>query len=336
MKTRCIIVSLLALGLLLCGCAAARKKVSRETFAMDTFVTLTACGPQAEQALDECVRALSRWEALLSTTLSGSNVSRVNAAAGALTPVSRETAEALEAAISASELTGGAFDVTVYPLVDAWGFLTDAPRVPEAETLRAALEKVDYQHLALTGGGVRLPAGMGVDLGGIAKGCASDWLADILRAQGVKSAILNLGGNVYALGKRPEGGKWRVGVTDPAESGSVAGVIEASDTAVVTSGAYQRGFTEENVYYHHILNPKTGMPADSDLISATVVSKSGARADALSTALFVLGEAEAISLWERDGSFDMILITDDGRILVSGALSFTPAEGTPYRVERIG
>lgn len=312
------------------GCADAAK-AERSLFKMDTYMTLTAYGRGANKALDECEAELSRLEKLFSATLPDSDAARIRASAGGDVEVSADTAAMLETALDVSAQSGGAFDVTIYPLVDAWGFLTEAPHVPDSAEIADALARVDYRRLVLSGRSVRVEPDMGVDFGGVAKGYASDRLIRIFRARGVKSAIVSLGGNVYALGARPDGGAWRIGVQDPLNASGMLGVLLATDTAVITSGAYQRNFTENGKQYHHILDPVTGYPANSGLASVTIVTENGARADALSTALFVLGETDAVSLWRADGTFGMVLVTSDRRVLVTDGLDFTLSDGAGYR-----
>ncbi len=320
---RWILAVLAALAAAVCFGCAASAKAERALFAMDTYMTLAAYGRNTDEALDECEAELVRLEKLFSATLPDSDAARIRLGAGGDVEVSADTAAILETALRVSAQSGGAFDVTIYPLVDAWGFLTEAPHVPSGDEIEDALTRVDYRRLVLSGQSVRVEPGMGVDFGGVAKGYASDRLMQIFRARGVKSAIVSLGGNVYALGARPDGGAWRVGVQDPLDASNVLGVLLVKDTAVITSGAYQRNFTENGKQYHHILNPATGYPADSGLVSVTIVGQNGAKADSLSTALFVLGEADAAKLWRADGTFGMVLVTSDRRVLVTDGLDFT-------------
>lgn len=315
----------LATAAVCCGCAA-RTKAERSLFAMDTYMTLTAYGRGADKALDECEAELGRLEKLFSATLPDSDAARIRAGAGADVAVSADTVAMLETALAVSAQSDGAFDPTIYPLVGAWGFLTESPSVPSEAEIADARMRVDYRRLTLSSQSVRVGPGMGVDFGGVAKGYASDRLVGIFRARGIKSAIVSLGGNVYALGARPDGGAWRVGVQDPLSASDVLGVLLVTDTAVITSGAYQRNFTENGKQYHHILNPATGYPADGGLVSVTIVDKNGARADSLSTALFVLGETNAVKLWRADGTFGMVIVTSDRRVLVTEGLDFTLAQ----------
>ena len=248
----------------------------------------------------------------------------------------QETRELLLRALSLAEETGGAFDVTVAPLVTLWGITSDAPHVPTQEEIDALLPLVGSDHVHMDTE-VTLDQGCAVDLGGIAKGYASLQVAHILRAYGVTSAVVSLGGNVYVCGSRPDGAPWNVGIQDPAASGYAA-TVALTDCFAVTSGGYQRYFVaEDGTVYQHILDPRTGRPADSDLLSVTVISDDGTAADAYSTALYVMGEQEAVSFWRAHGGFDLILITADGRLLYTPGLSdaITAPEDCAYDFQPI-
>ena len=234
--------------------------------------------------------------------------------------VQPETRALLERALTLSDETGGTFDMTVAPLVALWGITSDAPRVPSQEEIDALLPLVGGAHVHMDDA-VTLDAGCAVDLGGIAKGYASQQVADILRAHGVTSAVVSLGGNVYVCGSKPDGTPWNVGIQDPAGSGYAA-IVSLTDRFAVTSGGYQRYFeAADGTVYRHILDPRTGRPADSDLLSVTIISDDGTAADAYSTALYVMGEQEAVSFWRAHGGFELILITADGRLLYTPGLS---------------
>ena len=160
--------------------------------------------------------------------------------------------------------------------------------------------------------------GMKIDFGGIAKGYTSTRLMDILQEQGISSALVNLGGNVQALGDKPDGSKWKVGIQDPENNSDLLGILSISDLAVITSGGYERYFEEDGKTYHHIIDTRTGYPADTGLLSVTIVMQDGTTADGLSTFLFAAGEEKAVEFWkEHYGEFEMILFTADERLLVT-------------------
>lgn len=222
-----------------------------------------------------------------------------------------------------SARTGGAFDVTIEPVVALWGFYGDVQRVPEQAELDAALPLVGASKLTVTETQVSGLPGQGIDLGGIAKGYASNRVAERLAACGVTGALISLGGNVQAVGGKPDGSAWRIGVRDPMDESGVVGVVEARDKAVVTAGSYQRYFLCDGVRYHHIIDPATGRPAESGLVSATVLCGDGAYADALSTALFVMGAERAIAYWRANRDFEMILIDAQQCVYATESAGFT-------------
>ena len=220
--------------------------------------------------------------------------------------------------------TDGALDITIYPVVRAWGFTANDVdyeyRVLGDDEISELLALVDYRKVEISDNSVTLGEGMMLDLGAVAKGYASDRIAGYLRQNGVTSALLNLGGNVYALGKKPNGTEWTIGVADPTNGGYL-GSMQVADMAVVTSGGYERFFTgSDGVRYHHIIDPSTGRPAESGLASVTVVGDSGARCDALSTALFVMGPDAAYDYWREHGGFEAVFLTADGELFVTAGL----------------
>ena len=289
-------------------------------FAMDTYMEFRVYG-EAGDGAREIVQEIERR---VSVTDPDSEIARLNHRE--TDTVSPETAELLETALDLCRFSGGALDISIYPVVRAWGFtereLEAGKRypVPSVAETDALIQRVDYAKILLDGDRVTLPEEMEIDLGGIAKGYAGREAAAYLRRQGVQSALLNLGGNVQTVGAKPDGSPWRVAVQDP-ELGGYAGIVEIVDRAAVTSGGYQRYFTGT-----HIMDPSTGRPARNGLISATVVAEDGALCDALSTALFVMGPEKAEAFWRQRGDrdFGMVLITEDGEILVTPDLSFTP------------
>lgn len=327
--------------LLLSGCAETEGgPQTAQIFAMDTVMDFTVYGPSAAEAIGASTQEIQRLEQLLSRTIETSEVSRLNASAGKEEETTEEVSSLLKEAVRLSASTGGAFDITVAPLASAWGFTEAEYRVPTKEEIGRLLPLVDSSRIRITGQQVELPDGAAIDLGGIAKGYASDQVARTLQAHGVESAIISLGGNVYAKGAKPGGDPWRVAVRDPGDPADYVGMLLLEDAYAVTSGGYQRYFEQAGHIYHHIIDPSTGYPADSGLTSVTVVSSSGTVCDALSTALFVLGEQGAVDLWDGadwDRGFDMVLVTEDGRVLITAGLAdrFEPKEGSAYVYETL-
>lgn len=322
-KPAVLLWALSAILLCLCGCAGRTEK--RQFFAMDTVMELTICGERS--ALDAAQAEIFRLDALLSAQNQSSELARLNAGQ---TAVSDETAKLVKRALELSRLTDGAFDPTLLPVSQAWGFFTGEYRVPDAEQLRSLLEKTGWQRVLADGNTVTMPQGFALDLGGIGKGYAAERLRSLLLQAGVRSALLSLGGNVSVIGTKPDGSAWRVAVQHP--EGGFLGTVEAADECVVTSGGYQRFFERDGVRYHHILDPQTGRPAESGLSSATVVSGDDTAADALSTALFVMGAEKAEEFWRRCGGFEMILLTDDGRLLITEGLRQKFTSELPFEV----
>jgi thiamine biosynthesis lipoprotein len=269
--------------------------------------------------MDEIWAACARYERLLSRTIAESDVSRINNAYGKPVKVDPETWEILRRAKEISAQTGGAFSITIAPVTALWSFTdTVTNMVPTDEARLKMLPLVDDQKIALgENNTVTLPAGMEIDLGGIAKGYIADRLAELLRER-CMGAIISLGGNTYVVGDKPDGSYNTIGVQDPfSTTGNLEGVLFCKNISVVTSGTYERGFAgEDGKWYHHILDPKTGLPAETDLVSATLVLTSSMTADALATAFIVAGSERALSLATEVG-VDALFITSDGRTLAT-------------------
>ncbi|MCI5705316.1 FAD:protein FMN transferase [Candidatus Pseudoscillospira sp. SGI.172] len=321
----------LAVLLLLSGCSSTEE--STTIFAMDTVMTLTAYGSHAREGLSAAEAEINRLEKTLSVTREDSEVWAIDHSAGAPVTVGTDTAALLNAAAALGDRTGGALDVTLYPVVKAWGFTTGDYRIPDAEELADLLTRVDDHAVHMDGDTVTLPAGMELDFGALAKGYAGEQCASLLKEAGVTSAILNLGGNVQTVGAKPDGSPWRVAVQDPeGESEDYVGWLELTDEAAVTSGGYQRYFEENGVRYWHIIDPDTGAPARSGLLSATIVGKSGTACDGLSTGLFVLGPEKALDCWRQSDDFEAVLIGEDHTVQITAGLAdrFTLREDSGY------
>ena len=295
---------------------------SRDLFAMDTFMTLTVYGENASQALDAAEGEILRLDELLSTGKEESEISRLNRdGEGTL---SEESAYLYERSLEVNELTGGAFDPMIYPLMQEWGFTTHEYAVPEQEKLTKLLELVDLSAVSYSGDDHHISfekEGMAIDFGGIAKGYTSSRVVSILKEQGVGHAVISLGGNVQVLGTKPDGSLWKVAIRDPENVSGFIGVVQVSDKAVITSGGYERYFEENGKSYHHILDPKTGYPAENGLLSVTIVSEDGTLADGFSTALYVMGLEAAETLWkENKDLFDAVFVTDSGKLYITEGL----------------
>ena len=313
-----------SLVLSLSGCASAEpKKQSAVGFYLDTVITLTAYVDDAavlQDALKEC----GRYEALLSRTVEGSDVWRVNHAGGAPVRVSEETIGIIETARQVSALSGGAFDITIAPASTLWDFTSGAKVLPDAEALDEAAARVDYQQVIVDGDEVTLPEGMMIDLGGIAKGYIADAVKQYLIGRGVRSAILSFGGNIVAIGEKPDGSPWKVGIQDiDKPTGEFMLVARNNGGSTVTSGIYERGFELDGVYYHHILDPRTGWPVQNELASVTIISESSMWGDALATAAFALGTEGGTQLIEGLEGIEAVFIARDRTVsYTSGAKAY--------------
>ncbi|WP_409969983.1 FAD:protein FMN transferase [Bengtsoniella intestinalis] len=325
---------LLILLFFITGCSqdTAIPSATAEVYAMDTVMNLTAYGDNAQVAIDQAEADLLALEAQISRTREGSEIYLLNQTG--TSTLSDTAVELLRRSINYGALTGGAFSCTIAPVMDVWGFTTDTMAVPSEAVLSQAMALVDDTGVVIDGNAVTLGAGQAIDLGGIGKGYAAQLVADIFTAQNISNAMVSLGGNVYVLGGRTDGDPWRIGVQDPNNLSGYAGVLSMYTGFAVTSGGYQRFFEENGVTYHHIIDPSTGYSANAGLLSVTIVSPDdGTLCDALSTALYVMGEEAAIAFW-RSGvvPFEMILLTEDGRAVVSSGLhdTFIAEEGYIY------
>ena len=304
--------------LLLAGCQS-KTPVTKELFAMDTYMTMTAYGKDAEKALDQAAAEIRRLDQLWSVGQEKSEVSQINQSGSG--PVSPETGELMDLSLSLYEATDGALDITIYPVMDLWGFTGKDRKVPSDEELEKTLAKVDASRIRYDGQTVTLEEGQGIDFGAVAKGYTSGRVMEVLAENGVTGALISLGGNVQCMGTKPDGSLWRVGIQKPDGGEGYLGVLTLTDKAVITSGGYERYFEENGKIYHHIIDPATGFPADSGLTSVTIVSEEGALADGLSTACFVMGKDKAYELWKKSPDrFDMILLTEEGELYITAPL----------------
>lgn len=311
--------ALLSAAFLLTGCsgAPAQEPETATFFAMDTAMDFTVYGDAA--LLDEAETLIGSLEEQVSVTDEHSNIYAIDhTGSGSL---SGNAAELMAQALELCRRTGGALDISVYPIVRAWGFTTGSYQVPDEETIQSLLPLVDYtqiQYDAATGV-VTLPEGMEIDLGSVAKGYAGQLAAQMLRNSGVESALLNLGGNVQTVGAKPDGSPWQIGIKDPKGEDAMM-VLSIADQAVVTSGGYERYFEQDGQTYWHIMDPFTGHPADSGLISVTIVGDEGVVCDGLSTALFVMGLEKAADLWAQSGDFEAVFVTASGEVYITEGL----------------
>ena len=290
-----------------------------EIFALDTAITLKVYGSKRAEVLKKLEDKINELDGRLSTGKATSEVSKLNDTGKAV--LSKTSISLVKKSLELNKQTGGLFDITIYPLMELWGFPTKNYRIPSDKEIRAILKNVGSDKIIFnenTGEISFKNKGMKIDFGGIGKGYITDELVKILKDEKVESAIINLGGNVYGFNKKPDGSLWNVAIRDPDEPDDYMAVIKLEDSAVITSGGYERYFEENGIRYHHIIDPRTGKPSESNLKSVSIVSKDGTLADTLSTSLFIMGEEKAIKYWrENKNEFDIILMTNDNRLLVS-------------------
>lgn len=325
MKNKGIIILIVILAVLM-GTAAVANMFSYTAteYALDTMCTVTAYGFNSKSAVTDAFDTLKKLEAKLSVHRETSDISRLNREKRA--HLDEDVFNMIKTAKMVSDDTNGAFDITVKPLVDLWNIKGGGPVPSEKEItyrlnsilnadIQVDLEKRDVYFAN---------SDTQIDLGGIAKGYCADKVAKVLENHDIKSALIDLGGNVRTIGKK-KGKVWRIGIQDPKKKrGEYFGVLSISDKCVVTSGAYERYFTENGKVYHHILDPHTGYPADSGITSVSIIADDGAIADALSTAVYVLGVSDGLALLNSSEYDDVgyIIIDKNGKVYISENIDF--------------
>lgn len=332
-----VLIIILVLLVLSTSCTMPEKndeKTVKDIFAMDTYMTLTAYGDGAPKAVDIAARKIEELDAMLSTGINTSDISILNSSGKAVLPL--EAIDIIRTAIQINEDTDGAFNPLIYPVMKCWGFDTGKYRVPLQSELDECMLHMDTGMINIdeTVGEVKFADHkMQLDLGGIAKGYTSNRIIQIYKDNGVESGIVSLGGNVQTIGTKPDGSPWKVAIRSPDGSSEYSGVLSVNDAAVVTSGGYERYFEQNGNTYHHIIDPATGKPARSGLRSVTIVNDEGMLADALSTAVYIMGHKKAVKFWkEYKQPFEMILITDDGSQYVTEGLVSLYQCDTDYEV----
>lgn len=307
------------------------QKCQKQLFAMDTYMEFTAYGKNSEKAVDAAIEEVQKLDAMLSAENSKSEVYALNEQGNL-----QATDDLAELILRGKEIyqeTDGLFDDTIYPVMKLWGFPTGNYHVPTAAEVQKKLALVDENKVEIQTRDsdekgrdskekakfVTLGADQQIDFGGIAKGYTGQKLAELFQEYGVSSALVSLGGNIQAIGTKPDGSSWKVGIRDPkGGQQDYIGVLSVENQAVITSGGYERYFEENGETYIHIINPRTGYPADGDLLSVTIVSRDGTLADGMSTALYIMGYEKACQFWrQRREEFNVILVTDDGKIHIS-------------------
>lgn len=298
---------------------------------MDTYMTFTAYGMDAEAAVLAAEDKIRELEALWSVTDENSDIYAVNHSAGQTVTIDQKTAELVSFALDMAEKTNGVLEPTIYPVLTAWGFTTGENRIPTEIELAGLLDKVGYEKVKLNENQIQTEPGSMIDMGAVGKGYAGDEAAQVLRERGITAALLDIGGNIQAIGTKPDGSDWRVGLKDPF-SGNVLGIFQISDMAVVTSGNYERFFVgDDGKTYGHIVDPATGRPVENGIASVSVIASEGKLCDALSTALFVMGLEQAKEYWRQHKDYEMILIMEDGNIYLTEGIRDSFSLNSDYK-----
>ena len=317
-----VLLFLLCIAMLTaCQNSDENKKVSKDIFAMDTYMTVTAYGKNAENGVNKAVDEINRLETVLSAEKQESDIYKLNETGSGT--LSTDTKNIVSKALEINKTTKGEFDIRINTQMVKWVFTTQKYKVTSKKDISKMLKDVDSSKIIFDekSGNIKLKENMKIDLGGIAKGYTSNRVMQIFKECGVKSGLVSLGGNVQALGTKTDGTAWQIAIENPDKSSDYIGVVSVKDKAVITSGGYERYFEKNGKTYHHILDPETGYPAESGLKSVTIVSDDGTLADALSTSLFVMGKEKALDYWrEHKNEFDTVLVEDNGDITITGGL----------------
>lgn len=304
------------LSVFACASPSPSESLSATGMYFDTVVTVEAWGTDRD-TLDSCMELCEFYEQLLSAHIETSEISEINRAQGRPVEVSEETAELIKLGCRYGELSGGKFDITIAPASSLWNFHDKKNAViPDKQELAEAVSHIDYRCIQIDRSTVTLTdPDAKIDLGAVAKGYIADQIKEYLESQGVEHALINLGGNMLALGSRTDGTDFRIGIQKPfAQSGDVIAAVSVSDMSVVSSGNYERYFEQDGTLYHHILDPDTGYPADTGLYQVTVLSDSSADGDALSTVCFVLGLEKGMELIKSLDGVEAIFVTSDMKL----------------------
>lgn len=311
-----LVLGIICTAIAITSCREEKKEenfVNRIGYALNTQIEITIYGTDDEQLITDCFALCTKYEKLFSRTMENSEISLLNEKGEQI--VSDETVELLQKGLYYSELSKGAFDITIEPVSSLWDFTSGKNELPDSELIKNGLQYIDYKKVCLKENKVSFDKGMGIDLGAIAKGYIADRLKEYLQSQGVKSAYINLGGNVLCIGGKLSGEDFAIGIRDPKSSANkpIVGVL-VSDKSVVTSGTYERYIVVDGKKYHHILNPKTGYSCENDLDSVTIISEKSVDGDGLSTTCFALGLEEGVKLIDSIDNVWAMFIDKDGNI----------------------
>lgn len=304
--------------LMLAGCSGlpSRRNQTYTDTLFDTVINVRIYDAADDSILKRCEELCKKYDAMFSNKIEDSEISKINQAGGAPVEVSAETITLIQKGIYYSELSGGVFDITIGSVSALWDFKAETPSLPDAAAIADAVSHVNYKNIIIRDNTVRLldPYAR-LDVGAVAKGYIADRLRDYLEDEGIRHALIDLGGNIIAMGSKPDGSDYNIGIQRPfGETGTPITSIKLSDKSIVTSGVYQRYFKEGDNIYHHILDPDTGYPRENNLYSVTIITNSSLTADALSTTCFLLGYDRGMNLVNQLDNVDAVFITDDNQI----------------------
>ena len=309
-----ICIAILVSSLLLTSCHLVTKEpISKTGIYFDTVISIDIYDSNNTSLLEQCFEYCKEFEETVSRTIETSEIYRLNHANGNPVEVSDVTLELLKKGVEYGDLTNGKFDITIAPLSELWDFKNNTGTVPNEQDIKEALSHVNYKNIVIDGNMITLTdPKSAIDLGGIAKGYMADRLKEYLTKQGVESALINLGGNILAVGSKPDGTPFHLGIQKPFDKqGVTITSVKTADSSVVSSGVYERYFKTDDALYHHILNSKTGFPYNNGLLGVTILSEKSVDGDALSTSCFALGLEDGMKLIQSLDDVDAIFVTDD-------------------------
>lgn len=330
-----VIILFISFGLINKG--RSTEPIKKTNYIMGTIMNLTIYDNGDDETVESAFDVIRDIEKKMSLNIEDSEINKINKTATTPVSMSKDTEFVIKKSYDYSKLTDGHFDVTIGPLVELWGIGSEDARVPSEDEINSALEKVDYKNIELNDKTIKLlKDDMVLDLGGIAKGYAADKVADYLREKNISRAIVDLGGNIFALGSKENGVDWSVGIQNPFDEtrGEFLGLVRISNKSVVTSGVYERYLEENGKKYHHILDPFTGYPVDNELMSVTIVSDKSIDGDALSTGAFSLGLEKGYELIESLEGVDAIFVTKEKQVFLTPSLSDNfELKNTEFKIE---
>lgn len=317
-KKRLLLSFLLINILMLTGCSfQTQEPISKTGIYFDTVIQIDIYGSNDTKLLDQCFEYCESFEQTISRTIETSEIYQINHANGNPVEISDITLELIQKGIEYGDLTNGKFDITIAPLMELWDFKNNTGNIPDNADIEEALSHVNYKNIIIDGNKVSLTdPNAAIDLGGIAKGYIADYLKEYLISEGIKSALINLGGNILTIGSKPDGTPFHLGIQKPFDKqGNAITSVKVADSSVVSSGVYERYFEVDNILYHHILNTSTGYPCDNELLGVTILSEKSVDGDALSTSCFALELEDGKKLIESLDGIEAIFITENYELI---------------------